>query len=58
MAGSIKSMYDSEIAIIEHDLITENEVFDWKAEDAQWFLSGVHAMAQAVIDKIREKEGF
>lgn len=58
MAGMIKSMYDTEIAMIEHDLITENEVLDWKAEDAQWFISGVHAMAQAVIDKIREKEGF
>ena len=46
-----------DIALIEHELITESEILEWKAEDAVWYLSGIHEMAQKVIDKISEKEG-
>lgn len=46
-----------DIALIEHELITESEILEWKPEDAVWYLSGIHEMAQKVIDKISEKEG-
>ena len=46
-----------EIALIEHEIIAESEILEWKPEDAVWYLSGIHEMAQKVIDKINEKEG-
>ena len=56
--SSIKSLYDTEVAMMEHELISENEVLEWRPEDLQFYLSGVHEMAQKVIEKIREKEVF
>lgn len=58
MPGSIKSFYDTEIAMLEHEIITESELLEWKPDDAQFYLAGVHAFAEKVIEKIREKEGF
>lgn len=46
-----------EIALIEHEIITESEILEWKSEDAVWYLSGIYEMAKKVIDKISEKEG-
>lgn len=58
MANNIRSFYDTEIALMEHEIITESELLEWKPEDAQFYLAGVHAMAQKVIEQIREREGF
>ena len=52
-----KYIYDFDIALVEHELITESEILEWKPEDAVWYLSGIHDMAQKVINKINEKEG-
>ena len=59
MESVMKCKYISveDIALIEHELITESEILEWKPEDAVWYLSGIHEMAQKVIDKISEKEG-
>ena len=52
------SFFDAkDIAMIEHEIISEQEFIDWKPEDMQWYLSGLHEMAQRVIDKINEKKG-
>lgn len=58
MSCSIKLFSDTEIALLEHELITESELLEWKPDDAQFYLAGVHAFAEKVIEKIREKEGF
>lgn len=54
----VKSFYDTDIALMEHDFISESSMLDWRPEDAQFYLAGVHAFAEKVIEKIREKEGF
>lgn len=56
--GSLKSFYDSEIALMEHELIRESEILEFAPEHLQWYLCGVHDFAERVIEKIREKEGF
>lgn len=48
---------EKDIAMIEHEAITEQEFLDWKPEDMQWYLSGLHEMAMKIIAKINEKEG-
>jgi len=58
MANNIRSFYDSEIALMEHDLIGESEMLEWRPEDAQFYLQGVHDFANKIIKKIREREGF
>lgn len=55
--GSLKSFYDSEIALMEHELIRESEILEFAPEHLQWYLCGVHDFAERVIEKIREKEG-
>lgn len=54
--AKLKSFYDSEIALIEHEVISDSELLEWKAEDAQWYLAGIHEMAKRIIDKIREED--
>ena len=56
--GQIKSLYDTEIAMMEHDLIAEQHILEWKPEELQWYLSGIHDFAARVIEKIRDKEGY
>lgn len=58
MAKNIRPFYDTEIALIEHELITRSEVLEWRPEDAQFYLAGIHAFATEVIEKIRQGEGF
>ena len=58
MSNNIRSFYDAEIALMEHDLIGESEMLEWRPEDAQFYLQGVHDFASKIIKKIREREGF
>ncbi len=58
MPSNIKSFYDTEIAMLEHEAIAESELLEWRPEDAQWYLAGIHDFAERIIEKIREKEGF
>lgn len=50
--------YDADIAMLEHEMIAENDILEWMPEHLQWYLAGVHDFAQRIIEKIREKEGF
>ena len=58
MARNIKSLYDDEIAMLEHEFIKDAEVLETSSERQMWYLAGVHDFADAVIRMIREKEAF
>ena len=58
MARNIKSLYDDEIAMMEHEFIKEAEILETSSERQMWYLAGVHDFADAVIRMIREKEVF
>lgn len=58
MARNIKSLYDEEIAMLEHEFIKDAEVLKTASERQMWYLAGVHDFADAVIRMIREKEAF
>lgn len=58
MARNIKSLYDEEIAMLEHEFIKDAEVLETCSERQMWYLAGVHDFADAVIRMIREKEAF
>ena len=48
--------YESDIAMIEHEVLAGSDIADWRPDDLQMFVIGVHQMAQKVIDKIRGEE--
>ena len=56
--ANIKSFYDYEVAMIEHEFIKDAEVLETASERQMWYLAGVHDFADAVIRKIQEKEAF
>lgn len=56
MARNTGIFYESDIALIEHEMMEENDILEWMPEHLQWYLAGVHDMAQQIIDKIRKKE--
>lgn len=56
--ANIKTMYDAEIAMLEHEFIKDAEVLETSSERQMWYLAGVHDFADAVIRKIQEKEDF
>lgn len=56
MARNTCIFFESDIALIEHEMMEENDILDWMPEHLQWYLAGVHDMAQRIIEKIREKE--
>lgn len=58
MAYRTALFYDSDIALLEHEIIEESSISDWKPEDLQMYLMGIHDMAQKVIAKIQNKEGI
>lgn len=58
MARNIKSLYDDEIAMLEHEFIKDAEVLETASERQMWYLAGVHDFADAVIRMIQEKEAF
>lgn len=48
---------DTEIAMIEHEIITESELLEWKPDDAVWYLAGIHEFAEKLIQLINERDG-
>lgn len=56
--ANIKSLYDTEIAMMEHEFIKDAEILETTSERQMWYLAGVHDFADAVIRMIREKEAF
>lgn len=56
--SNIKTFYDSDIAMMEHELLKAAEIADWKPEDLQFYLMGVHEMADQIILAIKNREGF
>lgn len=45
-----------DVAMVEHDIITENDILEWSAEHLQWYLAGVNDFAEKLIEKTRERE--
>lgn len=58
MARNIKSLYDDEIAMLEHEFIKDTEILETCSERQMWYLAGVHDFAEKLIQLIREKEAF
>lgn len=58
MAYRTALFYESDIAMMEHEIIGESSIGDWRPEDLQMYLMGIHDMAQKVIAKIQNKEGI
>lgn len=56
--NNIKSFYDSEIAMLEHEFIEDGDVLETNSERMMWYLAGVHDFAEKLIKLIHEKEGF
>ena len=56
--ANIKSFYDTDIALMEHEFIKEGNILETDGEYMKWYLAGVHDFADKIIEKIREKEGF
>lgn len=56
--NNIKSFYDSEIAMLEHEFIEDGDVLETSSERMMWYLAGVHDFADAVIRMIQGKEAF
>lgn len=56
--ANIKSFYDYEIAMIEHEFIKEGEILETCSERNMWYLAGVHDFAEKMIEMIHEKGGF
>lgn len=54
MPYNVKSFYDSEIAMMEHEIINDACICDWRPEDLQMYMMGVHDMAQKVIENIQK----
>lgn len=46
-----------EIAMIEHNIIKESELLEWKSAGAIWYLSGIHEFAERLIQLINERGG-
>ena len=56
--AKLKSFYDTDIAMMEHELLKECAVSDWKPEELQMYLMGMQDMADKIIAEIRNKENF
>ena len=56
MGRNLGTFYDNDIAMMEHELLSANDIADWKPEDVQLYIMGVHDMAQKIILKIRGEE--
>lgn len=56
--ANIKSFYDYEVAMIEHQFIKENDVLEVESKRMMWYLAGIHDFAEKMIELIHEKEGF
>lgn len=58
VGNNIRSFYDSEIALMEHEMFADDDILEWTPEHLQWYMAGAHDFAEKVIQKIREKEGY
>ena len=56
--NNIRSFYDSEIAMMEHEMIQEQNILEFDPVNLQWYLAGIHDFAEAIIEKIHEREVF
>ena len=56
--ANIKSFYDYEVAMIEHEFIKEGDILETCSERNMWYLAGVHDFAEKMIEMIHEKGGF
>lgn len=54
---NLQSFYDRDIALLEHEIINDACICDWRPEDLQMYMMGVHEMAQKVIEKIQKGLG-
>lgn len=55
MARTTALFFDSEIAMLEHELISENDILEFSPEHLQWYLAGAHDLAEKIIKKMRER---
>ena len=55
---NIRSFYDNEIAMMEHEMIREQNILEFDPVNLQWYLAGIHDFAEAIIEKIRQKEAL
>ncbi len=51
----LKSFYESDIAMLEHEFITNSFAPEAEAEKMTWYLAGAHDFAQRLIEEIRGK---
>lgn len=60
MAYGTGFFHDTEIAMLEHELVGESHPMEMDMTNENWmyYYSGIHDMAQKIIDRIHNKEGF
>jgi len=56
--SNVKTFYDSDIAMMEHELLKEAAITDWRPEDLQMYLAGMQDLASKIIAAIRSGETF
>lgn len=56
MVGDYRWFHDYEVAMLEHEFISENDVLESDGEFLKWYLAGVHDFAAKMIEIIRKKE--
>ena len=59
-AGKIKSFYESEVAMLEHELVQECHPMEMDMDNGNWiyYYSGIHDMAEKILDSIRKGDGY
>ena len=57
MAKGYKYFSPADIALMEHNIIKENDVLETQSENMMWYLAGVHDFAEKLINIINESEG-
>lgn len=57
-SNNIKSFYDTEIAMMEHEFIKESEILESNSERMMWYLAGVHDLAEKIIQEIHRGGGY
>ena len=58
MPKTLKSFYDHEIAMLEHQFVGECHPMEMDMTNENWmyYFSGIHDMAQKIIDDIRKED--
>jgi len=52
----IEFVSDADIALIEHDVIKSMALLEGDANNDVWYLTGVHDMAEKLMQFLREKD--